>query len=120
MKKVLMLLVGVFFALAAACATPGGVKTSSDSSAKIEKVEFKADKSGEYYGYVTVRNVSGKEQPFYLMMQAEDQPPQITASGAKGEPKPIPAGQVYTFELNTLLKQEPKNVVIEVMEKLPR
>ena len=118
MKKILVLFVGLLLAMSSAAMAE--VKTSSDPSAKIEKVEFKPDKGGSYYVHVTVRNVSGKDQPFYLVMQAEDQPPQITASGAKGEPKPIPAGKTYTFRLNTLLKEKPENVSIEVMEKLPR
>ncbi len=118
MKKILIWTLGLLLALG--CATSGGLKTHSDPSAKIEKVEFKPDKSGAYYVYVTVRNVSGRDQSFYMMMQAEEQPPQITASGAKGELKPIKAGGTYTFQLNTLLKEEPKNVDIQIMEKLPR
>ena len=118
MKKIFLIIVGIFFVLG--CATAGGLQTSSDPSAKVEKVEFKPDKAGRYYAHVTMRNVSGKDQPFYLVLQAEDQPPQVTASGPKGEPKPVRAGGTYTFKLNTLLKKEPKNVSIEVLEKLPR
>jgi len=55
-----------------------------------------------------------------MMIQAEDQPPQLTASGPRGEPKPVGTGKTYTFELNTLLKVEPKNISIEIMDKLPR
>jgi hypothetical protein len=118
MKKIFLIIVGIFFVLG--CATAGGLQTSSDPSAKVEKVEFKPDKAGRSYAHVTMRNVSGKDQPFYLVLQAEDQPPQVTASGPKGEPKPVRAGETYTFKLNTLLKKEPKNVSIEVLEKLPR
>ena len=118
MKKLFFSIVGILFVLG--CATAGGLQTTSDPSAKIEKVEFKPDKGGSYYAHVTFRNVSGKDQPFYLVLQAEDQPPQVTASGAKGEPKPVRAGETYTFKLNTLLKEEPKNVSVEVLEKLPR
>ena len=118
MKKIFLIIVGIFFVLG--CATAGGLQTSSDPSAKVEKVEFKPDKAGRYYAHVTMRNVSGKDQPFYLVLQAEDQPPQVTASGPKGEPKPVRAGGTYTFKLNTLLKEEPKNVSIKVLEKLPR
>jgi hypothetical protein len=118
MKKIFLIIVGIFFVLG--CATGGGLQTSSDPSAKVEKVEFKPDKAGRYYAHVTIRNVSGKDQPFYLVLQAEDQPPQVTASGPKGDPKPVRAGGTYTFKLNTLLKKEPKNVSIEVLEKLPR
>jgi hypothetical protein len=118
MKKIFLIIVGIFFVLG--CATAGGLQTSSDPSAKVEKVEFKPDKAGRYYAHVTIRNVSGKDQPFYLVLQAEDQPPQVTASGPKGEPKPVRAGGTYTFKLNTLLKEEPKNVSIKVLEKLPR
>ncbi len=116
--KIFISIIGVMLILG--CATAGGLQTSADPSAKIEKVEFKPDKKGNYYAYVTVRNVSGKDQPFYMVMQAEDQPPQMTASGAKGQPNPIKAGGTYTFKLNTLLKKEPKNVSIDIMEKLPR
>jgi hypothetical protein len=118
MKRFFVLFVGML--LIAGCASTGGLQTSSTPSAKIEKVEFKPDKAGDYYAHVTVRNISGKDQPFYLVLQAEDQPPQITASGPKGDPKPIRAGESYTFQLNTLLKKEPKNVSIEIMDKLPR
>jgi hypothetical protein len=118
MKKIIFLMLG--FLLAIGCATGGGLQKACVSSAEIEKVEFKPDKAGDYYVYVTVRNVSGETKPFYMMLQAEDQPPQLTASGPKGEPKPIAAGKTYTFQLNTLLKKEPKNVAIEIMEKLPR
>jgi len=119
--KIVVSIIGVNLILGGAtAATAEGLQTSSDPSAKIEKVEFKPDKSGHYYAYVTVRNVSGKDQPFYMMMEVEDQPPQMTASGPKGQPNPIKAGGTYTFQLNTLLKKEPKNASIDVMEKLPR
>jgi len=118
MKKIFVLIVGIF--LAVGCATAGGLQKTSVPSAAIEKVEFKPDKAGDYYIYVTVRNVSGEAKPFYMMIQAEDQPLQLTASGSKGEPKPLPAGGTYTFELNTLLKKEPKNISIEILDKLPR
>jgi len=118
MKKTFVLAMGVLLVLG--CATAGGLQQTSVPSAKIEKVEFKPDKAGDYYIYVTVRNVSGETKPFYMTIQAEDQPPQLTASGPKGEPKPIGAGETYTFELNTLLKKEPKNVSIAIMDKLPR
>ena len=118
MKKIIILILG--FLLAVGCATTGGLQQKSVSSAKIEKVEFKPDKEGEFYVYVTVRNLSTEAKPYYMMIQAEDQPPQLTASGPKGEPKPIGSGKTYTFELNTLLKVEPKNIAIEIMDKLPR
>jgi hypothetical protein len=118
MKKLFVFFMGIVFVMG--CATTGGLQTSSDPSAKIEKVEFKPDKSGHYYAYVTVRNVSGKDQPFYMMIQAEDQPPQMTGSGPKGDPKPIRNGETYTFQLNTLLKKKPQNVSIDIMDKLPR
>jgi hypothetical protein len=118
MKKLFFSIVGILFVLG--CATAGGLQTTSDPSAKIEKVEFKPDKEGAYYAHVTFRNVSGKDQPFYLVLQAEDQPPQLTASGPSGQPKAVRAGETYTFKLNTLLKKEPKNVSVEVLEKLPR
>ena len=118
MKKLFVLILGVLFAVG--CATGGGLQKTSVPSAKMEKVEFKPDKAGDYYVYVTVRNVSGEAKPFYMMIKAEDQPLHVTASGAKGEPKPIPAGGTYTFQLNTLLKKEPKNVSIEILDKLPR
>lgn len=106
--------------LVVSCATAGGIRQFAVPSAKIEKVEFKPDKEGFYYVHVTVRNVSGEAKPFYMLIQAEEQPPQITASGAKGEPKPITPGATYTFQLNTLLKKEPQNISIEIMDKLPR
>lgn len=118
MKKIIILILG--FLLAVGCATTGGLQQKSVSSAKIEKVEFKPDKEGDFYVYVTVRNLSTEAKPYYMMIQAEDQPPQLTASGPKGEPKPIRSGETYKFELNTLLKVEPKNVAIEIMDKLPR
>jgi hypothetical protein len=118
MKKTFLIIGGIFFILG--CATAGGLQTSSDPSAKVEKVEFKPDKEGSFYAHVTVRNVSGKDQPFYLVLQAEDQPPQLTASGPSGNPKPVRAGETYTFQLNTLLKKEPKNISIQVLDKLPR
>ncbi|MGQ9694955.1 MAG: hypothetical protein ACUVWV_09445 [Thermodesulfobacteriota bacterium] len=108
------------FLLVVSCATAGGIRQSAVPSAKIEKLEFKPDKEGFYYVHVTVRNVSNEAKPFFMLIQAEDQPPQITASGAKGEPKPINPGGTYTFKLNTLLKKEPKNISIEIMEKLER
>jgi len=118
MKKTFVLAMGVLLVLG--CATAGGLQQTSVPSAKIEKVEFKPDEAGDFYIHVTVRNVSGKDQPFYMMIQAENQPPQLTASGAKGEPKPIRAGETYTFQLNTLLKKEPKDVSIAIMDNLPR
>ena len=118
MNKIFVLTMGVLLVLG--CATAGGLQKTSVASAKIEIVEFKPDNSGDYYIYVTVRNVSGEAKPFYMMIQAEDQPPQLTASGAKGEPKPLRAGETYTFQVNTLLKKEPKNVSIAIMDKLPR
>jgi len=118
MKKIFVFATGILLLIG--CATAGGLQKTAVPSAKIEKVEFKPDKAGDYYVYVTVRNVSAEAKPFYLMIQAEDQPPQLTASGAKGEPKPIRAGETYTFELNTLLKKEPKNVSVEIMDRLPR
>lgn len=117
MKKIFWIL-GVL--LVVGCATAGGLQKTAVPSARVEKVEFRPDKAGDYYIQVTVRNVSTQALPFYMMIQAEDQPPQLTASGDKGEPKPIRAGETYTFKLNTLLKKEPKNVAIEIMDRLPR
>jgi hypothetical protein len=51
MKKIFLIIVGIFFVLG--CATAGGLQTSSDPSAKVEKVEFKPDKAGRYYAHVT-------------------------------------------------------------------
>lgn len=118
MKKILVLAVGVLWAIG--CATAGGLQKTSVPSAEIEKVEFKPDKAGDVYAYVTIRNVSSEAKPFYMMIQAEDQPPQLTASGPSGQPKPIESGKTYTFQLNTFLKQEPKNISVEIMDKLPR
>jgi|YelNatPaOPRAMG01_1025707.scaffolds.fasta_scaffold84381_1 hypothetical protein len=118
MKKIFLIISVV--CLLISCATPGGIRQSAVPSAKIEKIEFKPDKEGFYYVHVTVRNLSAEAKPFYMLIQAEDQPPQLTASGEKGEPKPVAPGGTYTFQLNTLLKKEPKNISIEIMEKLPR
>lgn len=118
MKKFFIVFLGVLLAIG--CATAGGLQKKSVASAEIEKVEFKPDKTGDFYVYVTVRNLSAEEKPFYMMIQAEDQPLQLTASGPRGEPKPVGPGKTYTFELNTLLKVEPKNISIEIMDKLPR
>ncbi|MBM4332852.1 MAG: hypothetical protein FJ117_16840 [Deltaproteobacteria bacterium] len=118
MKKICIVFLGLLLAIG--CATTGGLQKKSVSSAEIEKVEFKPDKEGDFYVYVTVRNLSAEEKPFYMMIQAEDQPLQLTASGPRGEPKPVAPGKTYTFELNTLLKVEPKNISIEIMDKLPR
>lgn len=110
----------IIFLLVLGCATAGGLQKKSVASAKIEVVEFKPDESGNYYVYVTVRNISGESKPFYMLILAESQPPQITASGARGEPKPVRAGEIYTFSLNTFLKEKPKNISIEIMDQLPR
>lgn len=118
MKKTFVLAMSVLLAMG--CAIAGGLQKTSVPSAKIETVEFKPDKEGNYYVYVTVRNVSGEAKPFYMMIQAEDQPPQLTASGPSGQPKPIESGKTYTFQLNTFLKQEPKNISVEVMDRPPR
>jgi len=118
MNKLFLGIVAILFVLG--CATAGGLRTTSDPSAKIEKVEFKPDQEGSFYAHVTFRNVAGKDQPYYLVLQAEDQPPQLTASGPMGQPQAVRAGETYTFKLNTLLKKEPKNASVEVLEKLPR
>ena len=118
MKRIYFLVLGVIFVIG--CATTSGLQKTSVPSAKIEKVEFNPDKSGDYYAYVTVRNISGNDKAFYIIMKAEEQPSQLTASGPSGEAKPIRAGATYTFQLNTLLKKEPKNVSIEITDKLPR
>lgn len=118
MRRFILLIIA--FLLVVSCATAGGIRQTAVPSAKIEKLEFQPDKEGFYYVHVTVRNISGEAKPFYMLIQAEDQPPQLTASGDKGEPKPISPGGAYTFKLNTLLKKEPKNMFIEIMEKLPR
>lgn len=123
MKKAAVSVLIILFMMAS-CATlsglTGGVKTKSVKTAKIEDVQFKPDKKGNYYVYVTVRNLSGVDRPFYMMIKAEDQPPQLTASGKKGQPKPIPDGKTYTFKLNTLLKHKPKKIKIEIMDHIPR
>lgn len=117
MKKIFLIM--SVLCLAISCAA-GGIRQQAVPSAKIEKIQFLPDKEGFYYVQVTVRNVSAEAKPFYMLIQAEDQPPQLTASGDKGEPKPISPGGTYIFKLNTLLKKEPKNIAIEIMDKLPR
>ena len=118
MKKTVLLL-SMFLCLAVGCATTGnGIKTNAASSAKIEKVDFQPDKKGNYYVFVTMRNVSAQDRPFYLMVQADDQVSQFTASGKKGQPDPVPAGKTYTFEVNTWKKEKPQRVTIEVMESM--
>ena len=118
MKKsiFLFILVGIF---AVSCAgLTKGIHKKSVSSATIEKVEFKPDKKGNYFVYVTIKNVSGKDRPFYLELQADDQVSQFTASGKKGQPNAVPAGENYTFAVNTWRKVEPKTLNVEIKESL--
>jgi hypothetical protein len=83
MKKTILLSIMVCF-LAMSCAgMTGGIHKKSVSSACIEKVDVKPDQKGNYFVYVTIKNVSGKDMPFYLELQADDQVSQFTASGKK-------------------------------------
>ncbi len=118
MKKTILLSIMVCF-LAMSCAgLTSGIHKKSVSSACIEKVESKPDQKGNYFVYVTIKNVSGKDMPFYLELQADDQVSQFTASGKKGQPDIVPAGQSYTFAVNTWRKIEPKRLNVEVKESL--
>jgi hypothetical protein len=118
MKKVILLsLLLCFFSLSCTAMTKG-IHKSSVSSARIENVEFKPDEKGNYYVYVTIKNVSGENRPFYMMLQADEQVSQFTASGKRGMPSPVSAGQMYTFKVNTWSKKKPQNIKIEVMESM--
>ena len=118
MKRSLVYLLIVLFLTVSCSATSSGIKKKSVESAKIEKVEYKPDKKGNYYVYVTIKNMSAKDRPFYLSLQADDQVPQFTASGKKGQPNLVPAGKTYTFKVNTWKKTEPQKLQIEVKETL--
>ena len=120
MRRVILFVVMLFFLVTGMswAGTPEGVDTKSVSSATIENVEFKPDKKGNYYVYVTMKNISGEDKPFYLMVQADDQVNQFTASGKRGKPNPVPSGKTYTFKVNTWRKKKPERVNIKVMESL--
>ena len=118
MKKAIVLSVLLCFLAVACTAMMGGVRKKSVSSASIENVEFKPDKKGNYYVYVTIKNISEENKPFYMMLQADEQVNQFTASGKRGKPDPVPAGKEYTFEVNTWSKKKPRKVNIEVMESI--
>ncbi len=116
-KKILLLIVACFFAVSCAGLT-GGIHKKSVNSASIENVEFKPDNKGNYFVFVTMKNISGKDMPFYLELQADEQVSQFTASGKKGQPEVVPAGKEYTFEVNTWRKVEPKKLNVEIKESL--
>jgi len=118
MKKTILLFIMVCFFAVSCAGVTGGIHKKSISSASIEKVEFKPDKKGNYYVYVTIKNISSKDKPFYLALQADDQVTQYTASGKKGQPKIVPAGKNYTFKVNTWRKIEPKKLTVEIKESL--
>jgi hypothetical protein len=118
MKRLLALPLIIIFLFVSCSAFSTGINKKSVDSANIEKVECIADKNGNYYVYVTIKNISDKDKPFYLAIQADDQVAQFTASGKKGQPNLVPAGKNYTFEVNTWKKTEPKRLQIEVKESL--
>jgi len=118
MKKSIFLFILVGFFVVSCTGLTKGIHKKSVSSASIEKVEFKPDKKGNYFVYVTIKNISGKDKPFYLELQADDQVGQFTASGKKGQPNPVPAGENYTFTVNTWRKVEPKKLNVEIKESL--
>lgn len=118
MKRMILLFIMVCFFAVSCAGVTGGIHKKSVSSASIEKVEFKPDKKGNYYVYVTIKNISGKDKPFYLELQADDQVSQFTASGKKGQPNIVPAGKDYTFAVNTWRKIEPKKLKVEIKESL--
>jgi|AntAceMinimDraft_16_1070373.scaffolds.fasta_scaffold20844_3 hypothetical protein len=118
MKKIVVFSLMLFFLVVSCSGFSTGIKKKSVNSAKIEKVEFKPDKKGNYYVHVTIKNMSGKDKPFYLALQADDQVTQYTASGKKGQPNVVPAGKNYTFKVNTWRKIKPKKLQIEVRESL--
>ncbi|OQX53178.1 MAG: hypothetical protein B5M53_07260 [Candidatus Cloacimonas sp. 4484_209] len=118
MKRVGVFSLMLFFLIVSCSGVSMGIKKKSVSSAKIEKVEFKPDKKGNYYVYVTIRNISGKDKPFYLALQADDQVTQYTASGKKGQPNLVTAGTNYTFKVNTWRKTKPKRLTVEIRESL--
>ena len=118
MKRLCAFPLILIFLLVSCSAFSTGIKKKSVDSAKIEKVECKADEKGNYYVYVTIKNISGKDKPFYLAIQADDQVPQFTASGKKGQPNLVPAGENYTFNVNTWKKTKPNKLQIEVKESL--
>lgn len=118
MKKIVVFSLMLLFLIVSCSGFSTGIKKKSVNSAKIEKVEYKPDKKGNYYVYVTIKNMSGKDKPFYLALQADDQVTQYTASGKKGQPNLVPAGKDYTFKVNTWRKAEPKKLQIEIKESL--
>ena len=122
MRRVILFVVMLFFLVTGMswAGTPEGVDTKSVSSAKIENVEFKPDKKGIYYVNVTIRNVSGEDKPFYILLQAEEEVSMLYASGKKGNAKPVPSGKTFTFKVNTYLKTKPEKVSMEIVESLPR
>jgi hypothetical protein len=118
MKKAIFLFLIVSFFTVSCAGLTGGIDQKSVESASIEDVTFKPDKKGNYFVYVTIKNISGKDRPFYLELQADDQVSQFTASGKKGQPNIVPAGENYTFAVNTWRKVEPKKLYVEVRESL--
>lgn len=118
MKKTMLLLIAACFLTVSCAGLTGGIQKKCVNSATIEKVESKPDKKGNYFVYVTIKNISAKDMPFYLELQADDQVSQFTASGKKGQPNVVPAGKNYTFAVNTWRKVEPKKLQVEVRESL--
>jgi hypothetical protein len=118
MKKAVLLFIMVCFFVVSCAGLTGGIHKKSVNSARIEQVELKPDKKGNYFVYVTIKNISGKDMPFYLKLQADDQVSQFTASGKKGQPNIVPAGKDYTFAVNTWQKIEPKKLNVEIKESL--
>ena len=118
MKRIVVFFLMLFFLIVSCSGVSTGIKKKSVDSAKIEKVECKPDKKGNYYVYVTIKNMSGKDKPFYLALQADDQVTQYTASGKKGQPNLVGAGKNYTFKVNTWRKVKPNKLQIEVKESL--
>ena len=118
MKRSIVFPLILFFLIVSCSGISMGIKKKSVDSAKIEKVEYKPDKKGNYYVYVTIKNISNTDKPFYLALQADDQVTQYTASGKKGQPNSVGAGKNYTFKVNTWRKAEPKKLQIEIKESL--
>jgi hypothetical protein len=118
MKRSIVYVLIMLFLTASCAVTSARINKKSVESAKIEKVEYKPDEKGNYYVYVTIKNMSSKARPFYLALQADDQVPQFTASGKKGQPTQVPAGENYTFKVNTWKKAKPQKLQIEVKETL--
>ena len=118
MKRIGFLCIAMAFLIVSCAGMTGGVQKKSVNSASIEKVEYKPDAKGNYYIYVTIKNTTDKDRPFYLLLQADQGVDRVTASGKRGMPNPVPAGKLYTFQVNTWKKEKPKKVNIEVLESL--